>query len=160
MLAAQLDKAKHWSGLEIQDRHASGEPSKGRILLRKDHEIPQIASGCSTLSFVSFAKPCLLGPSAFLLSLECTDFSPNSSNIFACLTTSIIYLCPLPQQETLLSAVLLRIFEAQQPIMSALDPKKNSCRFSHLPQFLLLVIALSLKQQTHRLSQKVSPVTW
>lgn len=80
------------------------------------------------------------------------------SNIFA-LTTSTIFLCPLPQQETLLSVGLLRISKAQLPAMSAVGLKKNLCIF-YLFKFLLLIIAFRLKQQAHSLPQELSPITW
>lgn len=72
---------------------------------------------------------------------------------------SPVCLCSLRQQETLLSAVLLRIFEAEQPSMSAIDSnRQKSGPCPYLFKCLPLMIALRLKQQKHRLSQEMSPV--
>lgn len=103
------------------------------------------------LPLVSFAEPCLLGPGVCLVSLEYTeDSSPNTSSIFLLwFTVSTLCLYPLLQQETLLNAIFLKIFEAQQCTMSVLTPNKNSCTFSYLLGFLPLAIALVLKQRTH-----------
>lgn len=120
-------------------RHTCQRKAIKRIDLfpRHDHAVFQVASHCSILPFVSFAEPCFLGPSAYLLSLGCReDSSPNVSLIsLLCLTMSSVCLCPLLQQETLLSAFFLRIFEAQPPTTSVFDPKKNSCRFSYWLKF-------------------------
>lgn len=55
------------------------------------------------------------------------------SSIFA--SMPIVGLCFLPQQETLLNVVLLRIFEVKQPSMSALDQTKHSGTFAYLLDF-------------------------
>lgn len=105
--------------------------SLGRIV-----KFPQITSDCFKLVFVSFAKPCLLGPSTCLLYLKYTeDSSPNiSPMVLLCsyvnslpvfLTSAGNPLVCGPSLYMSAFQYLSQVFEAQQPSMSVLDPKEK-----------------------------------
>lgn len=82
-LAVQWVRVQHWGGLAIKSKPAGENHQKDWFPLGKIGKFPTVASNCSTLPFVSFAKPCLIGPRPCLLYVGYTeDSSPNISSTF------------------------------------------------------------------------------
>ena len=155
MLAAQWERRPRIAGdwkfkADMAEKnHQKDAFSLGKIMT----SLPQQVASCgSTLPFVSFTKipfirtQCLLA----IYRVFRRFLSKYFSNVLA-LTTLFAYVPYLSRKPSWVWSS-----------SGFLKPNHLPC-YAEAPlcsDFLILIIALRLKQQAHRLSQELSPITW